>query len=52
MGEGNKHRRAVKAEKQYMRMAIYPVLQAEEDRRCGSRHFAVLLADICLLFMA
>ena len=35
VGEGNKHRRAVKAEKQYMRMAIYPVLQAEEDRRWG-----------------
>ena len=33
VGEGNKHRRAIKAEKLAMRMAIYPVLQAEEDRR-------------------
>ena len=37
VGEGNKHRRAIKAEKLAMRMAIYPVLQAEEDRRCAPR---------------
>ena len=36
VGEGNKQRRAIKAEKLAMRMAIYPVLQAEEDRRCAS----------------
>ncbi|BDA50653.1 NADH dehydrogenase [ubiquinone] 1 alpha subcomplex subunit [Coccomyxa sp. Obi] len=33
VGEFNKYRRALKAEKMAMRAAIYPVLQAEEDRR-------------------
>lgn len=33
VGETNKHRRAVKAEKLEARKTLYPVLQAEEDRR-------------------
>ena len=33
VGEFNRYRRALKAEKMAMRTAIYPVLQAEEDRR-------------------
>lgn len=35
VGQHNRHRRALKAEKMAMRYAIYPVLQAEEDRRCA-----------------
>ena len=33
VGQGNQGRRAVKAEKVARRAALYPVLQAEEDRR-------------------
>jgi len=33
VGQGNKGRRAVRAEKVGRRAALYPVLQAEEDRR-------------------
>ena len=33
VGEGNLERRAIKAEKTAMRMMLYPVMQAEEDRR-------------------
>lgn len=35
VGETNKHRRFLKAEKQAARKMLYPVLQAEEDRRYG-----------------
>ena len=33
VGEGNLERRALRAEKLAMREMLYPVLQAEEDRR-------------------
>ena len=33
VGEGNLERRAIKAEKTAMRAMLYPVMQAEEDRR-------------------
>ncbi len=33
VGEHNKHGRVLKAEKMAARTAIYPILQAEEDRR-------------------
>ena len=33
VGEGNLERRAIKAEKIAMRAMLYPVMQAEEDRR-------------------
>lgn len=33
VGQGNRERRALKAEKAARRAALYPALQAEEDRR-------------------
>lgn len=33
VGEGNLERRALRAEKEAMREMLYPVMQAEEDRR-------------------
>ncbi len=36
VGEGNLERRALRAEKLAMREMLYPVLQAEEDRRRGA----------------
>ena len=41
VGQGNQQRRALKAEKVARRAALYPALQAEEDRRwCAARDAA------------
>ena len=41
VGQGNKARRALKAEKAARRAALYPALQAEEDRRwCAAKDVA------------
>ena len=50
VGEGNLERRAIKAEKTAMRAMLYPVMQAEEDRRraphCAGRNIACLARSL------
>ena len=49
MGQGNHKRRALKAEKLAARVALVPLLQAEEDRRYAFSHAAAVRAEALLM---